>query len=149
MKIWVKELGRRGFSSGWQGCSLGFPSGFAREIPWSSPASPRKTLSFPPLLLRLTQSKTKMGLRAAKLFLKPAVCFRSKEMVQLHDPGVKIWLEESSVWYFIAKLDFHNSQSFEAAFPEFLFNQPTGQIQSLNCDVNQCVCLCVPLHEFL
>ena len=27
----------------------------AREIPWSSPASPWKTLSFPPLLLRLTQ----------------------------------------------------------------------------------------------
>ena len=26
MSIWVKESGRTGFSLGWQGCSLGFPS---------------------------------------------------------------------------------------------------------------------------
>ena len=28
MEICVKESGRTGFSSGWQGCSSGFPSGF-------------------------------------------------------------------------------------------------------------------------
>ena len=29
IQIWVKESGRTGFSSGWQGCSLGFHLGFA------------------------------------------------------------------------------------------------------------------------
>ena len=38
-----------------------------REIPWSSPASPRKTPSFPPLLLRLTQYGLNLSKKSSKL----------------------------------------------------------------------------------
>ena len=40
-----------------------------REIPRSRPASPRKTLSFPPLLLRLTQYVIRRALYYTLLFL--------------------------------------------------------------------------------
>ena len=45
------------------GISLGLRP---QEIPWGSPASPRKTLAFPLLLIRLTHSGNKTS-RAVKL----------------------------------------------------------------------------------
>ena len=52
-----KRVGKDRVFLGLAGMLLGISLGLCpREIPWSSPASPRKTPSFPPLLLRLTHS---------------------------------------------------------------------------------------------
>ena len=44
------------FSSGWLGCSSGFPFGFALRKSLKQPCQPSETPSIPPLLLGLTQS---------------------------------------------------------------------------------------------
>ena len=52
-----KRVGKDGVFLGLAGLLLGISLGLRpQEIPRSSPTSPRKTPSFPPLLLRLTQS---------------------------------------------------------------------------------------------
>ena len=54
----VKSVGKDRVFLGLAGLLLGISLVlFPREILWSSPASPRKTPHFPPLLLRLTPTK--------------------------------------------------------------------------------------------
>ena len=54
------RVGKDGLFLGLTGLLHGISLGICpREIPWNSPASLRKTPSFPPLLLRLTQSKSR------------------------------------------------------------------------------------------
>ena len=53
-----------GFFLGLAGLLLGIFLGLCpREIPWSSPTSPRKAPSIPPLVLGLTQFLPLLGLR--------------------------------------------------------------------------------------
>ena len=55
MYIQVKESGRTEFSSGWQGCSLEFPFGFALGNPMDQPCQPSENPAYPSFFLILTQ----------------------------------------------------------------------------------------------